>query len=55
MEVKLSPTEVQDSGKVRMGSLSPSFPAPRTEKTAIADNRKVRIGNMSPSLPAPRT
>jgi hypothetical protein len=55
MQVKLSPSQVQDSGKVRMGNMSPSFPAPRTEKVATTDNGKVRMGNMSPSLPTPRS
>ena len=55
MQVKLTPSQVQDSGKVRMGNMSPSFPTPRTEKSATTDNGKVRMGNMSPSLPAPRT
>jgi hypothetical protein len=55
MQVKLSPSQVQDNGKVRMGTLSPSFPAPRAEKAATADNGKVRMGTLSPSFPAPRT
>jgi len=54
MQVKLSPSQVQDSGKVRMGNMSPSFPAPRPEKAATADSGKVRMGNMSPSFPAQR-
>ena len=54
MQVKLSPTQVQDNGKVRMGNLSPSFPAPRTAKAETADKGKVRMGNLSPSFPAPR-
>jgi hypothetical protein len=54
MQVKLSPSQVQDSGKVRMGNLSPSFPAPRSEKAATADNGRVRMGNLSPSFPTPR-
>ena len=55
MQVKLSPSQVQDSGKVRMGNMSPSFPAPRPEKAATTDSGKVRMGNMSPNLPAQRT
>ena len=43
MQIKLSPIQVQDSGKVRMGMLSPSFPAPRTGKTETADSGKVRV------------
>jgi hypothetical protein len=55
MQVKLSPFEVQDSGKVRMGTLSPRFTAPRTERAETADSGKVRMGSLSPSFPAPRT
>jgi hypothetical protein len=55
MQVKLSPSQVQDSGKVRMGNMSPSFPAPRPDKAATTDSSKVRMGNMSPNLPAERT
>ena len=56
MQVKLSPSQVQDSGKVRrLGNMSPNFPASRPATAETADNGKVRMGNMSPSLPAPRT
>ena len=55
MQVRLSPSQVRDNGKVRMGMLSPSFPAPRSEKAETADVGKVHMGNLSPSLPAPRT
>ena len=47
--------ETIDSGKVRMGMLSPSFPAPRTEKAETTDSGKVRMGMLSPSFPAPRS
>ena len=55
MQVKLSPSQVQDSGKVRLGNMSPNFPVSRPATAETADNGKVRMGNMSPSLPAPRT
>jgi len=54
MQVKLSPSQVQDNGKVRMGMLSPSFPAPQTGKTETADSGKVRMGMLSPTFPAVR-
>jgi len=54
-DVKLSPAETRDSGKVRLGNMSPSLPAARPATAETADNGKVRMGNMSPSLPAPRT
>ena len=55
MQVKLSPSQVQDSGKVRLGNMSPNFPVSSPATAETADNGKVRMGNMSPSLPAPRT
>jgi hypothetical protein len=55
MQVKLSPSQVQDNGKVRMGNMSPSFPAPRTAKAATTDSGKVRVGNMSPNFPVRRS
>ena len=42
-EIRISPTEVRDSGKVRMGSLSPNFPAIRIAPAQTADSGKVRI------------
>ena len=49
--VKLSPSQIQDSGKVRLGNLSPSFPAVRTPSAETTDSGKVRMGGQSPSLP----
>ena len=54
MQIKLSPSQVQDSGKVRMGSLSPSFPASRAQTADTADKGKVRMGSLSPTFPAAR-
>jgi len=54
MQVKHSPSQVQDSGKVRLGNQSPSFPAARTAPAATSDGGKVRMGSLSPSLQAPR-
>ena len=53
-DVKLSPAEIRDSGKVRLGNQSPSLPATRPATAETADNGKVRLGNQSPSLPAAR-
>ena len=53
--VKVTPSETRDSGKVRMGSLSPSFPAVRATPVQTADSGKVRMGSLSPSFPAVRT
>ena len=51
-DVKLSPAEIRDSGKVRLGNMSPSLPAARPASAETADNGKVRMGNLSPSFPA---
>ena len=55
MQVKLSPAQVQDNSKVRMGALSPSFPAPRSEKPETTDQSKVRMGALSPAFPQTKT
>ena len=52
LEVRLPPAETRDSGKVRIGTMSPSFPATRPTPAEVADTGKVRIGTMSPSFPA---
>jgi hypothetical protein len=44
-----------DSGKVRLGLLSPSFPPVRTTPPSAADKGQVRIGLLSPSFPLSRT
>lgn len=54
MQVQVSPSQVRDSGKVRMGSLSPTFPAPRAQTAETADKGKVRMGSLSPAFPAVR-
>ena len=50
-DVKLSPAETRDSGKVRLGNMSPSLPAARPASAETADNGKVRMGNHEPELP----
>ena len=55
--VLLAPTgsqEIIDSGKVRIGNTSPSFPPVRVIPTVVTDSGKVRIGNTSPSFPPVR-
>ena len=54
-DVKLSPADTRDSGKVRLGNMSPSLPAARPASAETADNGKVRMGNMSPSFPAAKS
>ena len=48
--VKVPPSEVRDSGKVRLGNVSPALPAARPANAATADNGKVRLGSLSPAL-----
>jgi hypothetical protein len=53
--VAKTPTrEIEDSGKVRIGNASPSFPPVRSTPAAARDNGAVRIGNASPSFPPVR-
>lgn len=40
---------IQDSGKVRLGGMSPSLPV-RAVPASVADTGKVRLGGMSPAL-----
>ena len=44
----------QDSGKVRMGTLSPSFPPVRTKPANLVDNGRLRMGTLSPNFPPVR-
>ena len=46
--------EIEDSGKVRIGNASPSFPPVRRTPAGVADSGTVRIGNASPSFPPAR-
>ena len=52
--INSTPRDVRDSGKVRIGAMSPSLPAVRPTPQQLADKAKVRIGAMSPSLPSYR-
>lgn len=50
-QIPTIPANVRDSGKVRIGGVSPSLgPVVRTPPAAIADSGKVRIGGVSPAL-----
>jgi hypothetical protein len=41
---------INDSGKVRLGTTSPTFPPVRSGPTAVADGAKVRLGYASPAF-----
>jgi hypothetical protein len=46
----------QDSGTVRIGTVSPTFPPVRGDTPAtLADSRQVRMGTVSPTFPPVRT
>jgi hypothetical protein len=46
----------QDSGRVRIGTVSPTFPPVRGDTPAIlADSGQVRMGTVSPTFPPVRT
>ena len=46
----------QDSGRVRIGTVSPTFPPVRGDTPAIfADTGQLRMGTMSPTFPPVRT
>jgi len=49
------PTVISDSGRVRIGSLSPALPPVRHETAKTDDMAKVRIGSLSPAFPAVRS
>jgi hypothetical protein len=45
----------QDGGKVRMGTLSPSFPPAGDRPANVADSGRLRMGAMSPTFLPART
>ena len=46
----------QDSGRVRIGTVSPTFPPVRGDTPAtLADTAQVRMGTVSPTFPPVRT
>jgi hypothetical protein len=48
---KHNPTNTADSGKVRLGAMSPVYLPVRTTPVNAADTGKVRLGAMSPACP----
>jgi hypothetical protein len=44
------PTQVEDSGRVRIGAISPSFAPVRAAPASTKDDAKVRLGAISPSF-----
>jgi len=45
----------KDDGKVRMGTLSPSFPPVHARPANLADSGRLRMGTLSPTFPPART
>jgi hypothetical protein len=52
--VKTPSQDIRDNGKVRMGTISPSFPSVYAVPASVTDNSRVRIGTISPSFPPVR-
>jgi hypothetical protein len=48
--VKAPVRAIEDSGKVRLGYLSPSLPPVHVVPANVEDKGKVRLGYLSPSL-----
>lgn len=44
----------QDSGKVRMGLMSPSFPSARSKPANASDSGRLRMGTLRPTFPPVR-
>jgi hypothetical protein len=49
-KISSAPANVEDAGKVRLGSESPSFGPVRAAPANTADAGKVRLGSESPSF-----
>lgn len=45
----------EDSGKLRIGTLSPTFPPVRARPANLADSGRLRMGTLSPTFPRIRT
>jgi hypothetical protein len=52
--VKMPARDIDDRAKVRMGSMSPSFPAIRRAAESFADAGRIEMGSMSPAFPPVR-
>jgi hypothetical protein len=46
---------IRDSGTVRIGTATPSFPPVRVASATVADREQVRIGTATPMFPPVRT
>jgi hypothetical protein len=44
----------KDSGKIRIGTLSPTFPPARAKPDNVADSGRLRMGTLSPTFPRTR-
>ena len=49
--VKIPPLTIKDDRKVRVGMMTPAFPAVRAEPENVRDDHKVRVGMMTPAFP----
>jgi hypothetical protein len=52
---RTSSPATQDDAKLRMGTLSPTFPPVRAKPANLEDSGQLRMGAMSPSFPLIRT
>jgi hypothetical protein len=54
-KVRRSPhPATQDNGKVRMGTMSPTFPLVRNKPANVTDSGRLRMGTLSPTFPPVR-
>jgi hypothetical protein len=53
--VKVPARDIDDRAKVRMGSMSPSFPAAKPAAEHFADAGRIEMGSISPAFPPVRT
>jgi hypothetical protein len=49
--VRVSDPATQDDAKVRMGTLSPTFPPARNKPANASDSGRLRMGTLSPTFP----
>ena len=45
---------IKDTGKVRLGAISPAMPPTHTIPAPTADTARVRLGAISPAMPKTR-
>ena len=53
-DVRVPHPATQDDGKVRMGTMSPTFPPARSKPADVADSGRLRMGTLSPTFPPVR-